>query len=429
MVQIYFVSPYKPIMCGIADYTEYVIKELPDSNRGVLSFDLKKLNSPLLLNRTENNDCVWYGIPGAQNISASTLIKGLQALQYQPDKSVLWFQHEFGIWPDSKRLINTLKKIDIPKIITFHTIHFQSKETVSGMRKKQYKFLKEILPLVDAVTVFSRGAFEAVVFAFPDYADKVHILKHGIHLYPGINQMSTAEAKNRFKDYIIHDLVADMGVKKRLLRERVFHEDGPIVIGQAGFLGKHKGSETLFSFRDKLQNTVPKQRIVGVRMGGLRDKRQKQHVEKLRASHSGKNKFIVEAWLPPNILPLAQRAFDINFYWPEHCTQSGVAAHALGAGALMVGRDLEGFGEVLKQAGGIVGQDLSSVTERSRELLLQPALKEEMAETSLSYAQTYSWKKQAKKHLQIAAKALSAYKPLKKQRVFDQVLSAFKNGL
>ena len=102
------------------------------------------------------------------------------------------------------------------------------------------------------------------------------------------------------------------------------------------------------------------------------------------------------------MLSIAQRAFDINLCWPKDCTQSGILAHALGAGAIIAGRDLEGVGETLKKAGMLVDTDLRRLLMKVKDLILNPELKEKIEETALKYAAKFSWKNQARRHYELA---------------------------
>jgi hypothetical protein len=57
------------------------------------------------------------------------------------------------------------------------------------------------------------------------------------------------------------------------------------------------------------------------------------------------------------------RALDIHFYWPSDCTQSGIIAHALGTGATIACRDMEGVGETVKMAGGLTSPDFGRLVD------------------------------------------------------------------
>ena len=402
VASIYFVGPYKPIMCGIADYTSYVTRGTPAGRWGVLSFDLRKYGFPLLTSDREATGQVCYDIPSRHEFSASVILEGLKKLGAGKENSVVWFQHEFGIWPHRMQFVAMLKNLDIPKVVTFHTLHFQSSETPTGLRGEEYDLLRTLLPHVDAITVFSRGVYHAVTSAFPQYCEKVYVVKHGIHSYPEISRLSRKEAKEKLHDFLLYESGLDKATKEVLHRQRIFLDSETTVIGQTGFLSPSKGSELLYRVKDDLEKLIPRQRMAAVRIGSPREDSQKIYAQELRRKENGADKFLLETWLPQNVLPLAQRAFDINFYWPSDCTQSGVLAHALGTHALVAGRDLEGVGETLKESGGLTDVDLRHLVLKIRDLMLNPELEERLEETVKKYAAEFSWENQAERHYELA---------------------------
>jgi len=411
MVSIYFVGTYPPIMCGIADYTSFITRQSPAGRWGVISFDLEKYGAPLAIGEEVATDRVWYGIPGRNEFSASMILEGLKTLGAKVEDAVLWFQHEDGIWPDSRKFIAMLKGLDMPKVVTFHTLHFQNAETPCGLRKYQYDLLRNLLPHVEAITVFSGGVYWAVISAFPEYCTKVYIIKHGIHSYPEVSSLSRKEAKDKLNDFLLYESDLEQATKEALHRQRIFLDPDTVVLGETGFLCPLKQSESLYLVRDILQKVVPHQRIVAVRIGSHREASHAIYAEQLRKEQNGKDKFLLEAWLPRDILPLAQRAFDINLHWPSECTQSGVLAHALGAGAVIAGRDLEGAGEILKEAGQLADTDIDRLIMKIKNLIANPELRERIEESTLIYATEYSWENQALRHYELA-KPLLYTKPL-----------------
>ncbi|MBT4511336.1 MAG: hypothetical protein HOC20_03885 [Chloroflexi bacterium] len=406
MASIYFAGTYKPMMCGIADYTSYLTRMISAGKWGVLSFDLKKYGGPRTQNNGLDTDRVWYGIPGSYEFSSSHIRQGLEKLDADNDDSILWLQHETGIWSDNQQLITMLKELNIPKVVTFHTLHFQSTETPSGLRQQQFDLLQKLLPHVDAITVFSRGVYHAVTSAFPEYASKVHVLKHGIHSYPDVYQLSREEAKEKLHDFLLYEADIDQETKEKLHTQRTFLDPNTVVLGQTGFLCQFKQSESLYLMKDNLQKMIPNKNIVAVRIGSARDDHQKQYAQNLREQRVDSNKYLIETMLPQDILPLAQRAFDINFCWPSECTQSGILAHALGAGATIAGRDLEGVGETLEEAGQLVDTDLLNLLLSVRDLILNPKIALKAEEKALKYAIELSWKRQALKHHKLAQNIL-----------------------
>ena len=408
MSSIVFLGTYKPMVCGIGDYTHFITNRIPTDQWGVISFDPAHCGMPITNENGFPIDHVWYGIPDRDSYSPTVILEGLKRFDGNGcSDTVLWFQHENGIWRGDNKFATLLSKLDTPKIVTFHTLHFQSAETRYGLRVNQYDLLKSLLPNVDAITVFSLGVYKAVTAAFPEYKDKVFGLKHGVHSYPEIACLSRIEAKKHLHSFLLDNSDIDGATKAALYNNRIFTDPNTIVIGQAGFLDPSKQSEMLFQAQEYLEKILPGVRIVAVRIGGVRAEYQVAYVKELRCQRNNKNRFLVEVHLPQRILPLAQRAFDINFYWPRECTQSGALAHALGAGATIAGRDLEGLGEMLKDAGQLVDDNLDRLLYKIKDVILNKETVEKMEENALKYAADYSWDKQAFRHSEIVDTVLS----------------------
>jgi len=401
---IYFVGTYNPIMCGIADYTKFITRKMPADKWRVISFDLANFKGRLAKMNGTPADHVWYGIPSFEHFSAPNLLEGLHQLGTESEDAALWFQHEDGIWRNDQKFISMLRQLDIPKIVTFHTIHFQSYETPSGLRKKQHEFLRKLLPEVDAITVFSNGVYRAVTSAFPQYCDKVHILKHGIPLHPEVSALTRQEARHKLNDFLIYESDLDQVTKESLQRQRTLLNQDNFIVGETGFLCPGKQSELLYSLRDVLTDMLPHRKIIALRIGAPRDSFQMSYANKLKREQDGIDKLLLETCLPEDMLRVAQRAFDINFYWPEFCTQSGILAHAIGAGSLIAGRDMEGSGEMLKEAGAISGKSLETVISGIASLINNPEVGQAMEEQALKYAAKLSWENQARQHWEIATK-------------------------
>jgi len=406
MVSIYFIGPYPPIMCGIADYTSFLARVCPAGQWGVLSFDLDRYGAPLVSSGVEATDRVWYGIPGRDGYSAPVIRQGLDEIGAENKNAVLWFQHEFGIWPDDEMFVAMLKGLDVPRVVTFHTLHFQSAESPSGLGHRQYELLSMVLPYIEAITVFSYGVYRAVISAFPEYCTKVYIIRHGVHSYPDVCNLSRREAKERLNDFLLYHSGLDQGTKEALEKQRVLLNMNTVVLGETGFLRPNKQSELLYYVRDRLQQVMPERDIVAVRVGSVRDASYSMYSQQLYKEHDNRKKFLLETWLPPEIFPLTQRAFDINFHWPSECTQSGVLAHVLGAGAVVAGRDLEGVGETLKEAGQLMDTDLEQVILKMKDIIVNPEIGKRVEERTSNYAELFSWENQVRRHYETAESIL-----------------------
>ena len=400
MAFITFVTPYKPIICGIADYADFLVRESLPGTCDVLSFNLENYGVPLHDAPPSLTCPVWYGIPGRDNFAASSILEGLSP----HEDHVLWFQHEFGIWPDSARFVDMLKDLDQIKVVSPHSLHFQSSETPYGLRRQGYSLLRLLLPHTDAVMVFSDGVYRAVTRAFPEYSDKVHMIGHGIHLYPRIARMSRGKAKARIHEYLVGESGLDQASKDDLRQQRVFLDPDTIVMGTAGFITASKGIELLYHAHDLLQQMLPRKKIAAVHIGSLREvdnSVDSKFTAELRAKHKSPGQFLLETYLPEDMLPLLLRALDIYFYWPSDCTQSGILAHALGAGATIACRDMEGVGETVRKAGGLAYVDFEQAIAGLKELISHPKLRNEMSERAVKYAEEFSWRNQASQHFEL----------------------------
>jgi len=360
---------------------------------------------PLSSYRSLDNP-VRYCIPSRTDFSANSILKYLRP----GGNHVLWFQHEFGIWPDSARFVGMLRDLHYPKVVTLHTLHFQSDETVYGLRQKEHEFLRMLLPHTDAITVFSSGVYKAVTAAFPEHIDKVHVLRHGTHLYPETSSLSKAEAKARLHDYMLSELGLDAAVRERLRQERILLDPDISVIGGTGFVTASKGTGFINIACDQLQRMLPGKKIAALYVGHLREPDKatdREWTDGAKAVFKGPGQFFFETYLPRETLSVLLRALDVYFYWPSDCTQSGIVAHALGAGATIACRDLEGVGETVRMAGGLAHKDLEGLLLDIKESLLDPSLSEQMSERALGYAESFSWRNQALRHFELAERLYS----------------------
>ncbi|UCC61290.1 MAG: hypothetical protein JSV02_05585 [Dehalococcoidia bacterium] len=401
MPSVALVSPYKPIICGIADYSYFLTREAPPHRWDVLSFNLDNYGVPLCEEQSPAAKTVWYGINSRDDFSAASIEQGLRPRS----KQVLWFQHEFGIWRGNARFVKMLRELNTPKVVTLHTLHFQSIETRYGLRSEEYFFLRAILPHADAITVFSDGVYQAVAHAFPEHIRKVHVLRHGIHSYPEISKMSKLEAKARVHKYLIEGSELDRPLKEGLAQERIFLDPNTVIIGGTGFITASKGTELLYRTHDVLQQMLPSHRIAAVYVGKLREADNNidsRFATQMKAIYNGAGQFFLDTYLPVDMLATVLRALDIYFYWPGDCTQSGIIAHALGAGATMACRDMEGVGETVRMAGGLTSANLEELISGIKQAIVFPEFRVTISERALRYAKDFSWKNQLWQHLKLA---------------------------
>jgi hypothetical protein len=416
---INFLTPYKPIVCGIATYSDFLTRECPEGRWGITSFILDNYGAPLNDDWATPGTPVRYALSGRHDFSARSIPRMARPLEDE----ALWFQHEFGIWRDNQRFINMLRELQETKVVTFHSLHFQRNETLCGLRREEYFFLRYLLPHIDGITVFSNGVYQAVTEAFPEWAHKVFIVRHGTHLFPQISGTSRARAKAMLHDYLVNKTKLAPEMKERLSSQRVLLDPNKVVIGGTGFITPSKGTEAIYESRRILTQLYPHKDIAAVYIGFSRNvdgNAAANYANELKTKYSDAEDYLIETYLPDHMLPVALRAFDVYLYWPTDCTQSGIMAHALGAGATVACRDMEGVGETIKMAGGLSCTRFEQLISGVDKLILYPGQRDAMARSAVAYAEKYSWLKQAEQHYEVAellcrsrAKPLALVPPLR----------------
>ncbi len=391
---INFISTFPPILCGIGTYTEYLTSKMSKKSWGITSF---RLDESLKTEKSfEPDERIAYTISLLNPRFPSPL-----------DGEVLWFMHAFGMWGDESpsflKLIKEAKERKKKTIVSLHTLHFQSTETSCGLRENEKRLLKNILPVIDALTVFTTKAYQAVIHTFPEYTDKVVVLRHGVHLQPHVDQK---EARKKLLRYMMNRASNSptQNEELRSLHDIAF-SDKTIFLGNFGFITQDSDPLKIYKLRKMLQVRLPMHKVISIFIGRIQQRKVKKVsenlpiLERLKSIHDGKVNFFFEDYILEEIFPFAFRALDFVLFWPNNATQSGRMGHAQGVGGFAVGRNIEGIGETLKLSGLSPTDTLEELVEKISMFVLNPELKEKARRSSWHYAQTLSFKMQAQKHL------------------------------
>ena len=388
-----FVSTFPPIVCGIGSYTDYLTKCFQPGGWSVTSFRLDQLS--------KGTEAYVPNAPVTYDLTLETrpFLPGIFP--------VVWFQHAFGMWGKEidafSSLVVKAKGTGAKVIGSFHTIHFESGETESGLCAKEEHLMSCVLPLFDAVTVFSDGAFRALCRAFPLFRKKIAVLRHGVHQYPLADLTISRE---RLLAYLATE-AAIPAVQKQQIR-RLAHEmlsPGTVLIGNVGFVSHDKDPLSLYDLGERLRRRLPGQKLITMYIGKVQDRRDKNTAEteglvrRLRSLHDGKQNLFFEDYLPERMLPSALGSLDVCAFWCRNATQSGRMAHALGTSTCIVGRRLEGLGETLDLASLPAAIGLEDLADKAAALILDPTSKGTAVRQSREYACRYSFENQARKHL------------------------------
>jgi hypothetical protein len=400
---------------GIGSYTKYLVDAMceKDCDCGIISFDPYACKFPIM--KEKKGECeypVLYTIPGCYDYDFNLILDSLTNLYRYEDNYVFWIQQGDSIWrnrPEFVKILKFLKKKKVENIIvTHHTLNFQSPETKYGFTKWQYELLKNELPYIDVNTVFTNGVYKAFTKAFPEYKEKTVLIRHGVPSYPRISQEN---AKKEIISWLESENELNQDWQKSVedLNSKIF-EKITITFGDIGFIDDRKLSNTIYPIIKLLQKRFPERNIIGLYIGTLSFASLKKisYLQRLKNLHNPKNNFyFFETYVPEHLFAKSLRALDIIHMWQKDCRQSGKLAHALGIGATVVGRNIEGVGETLKMCGYPALNAYEDFLNEIERIIANSESKDLMEKSASEYAKTYNWENQALKHIELAESLIS----------------------
>lgn len=171
--EILFITTYPPRECGIATYSQDLIKVL--NTKFENSFKIK-------ICALESND-EQHTYPDAIKYFLNTdrpkaFINLATQINTNVNLQMVLIQHEFGLFKDNeadlKQFIKTVKK---PVIIVFHTVLPRPNSSLKAN-------VREISQEAHSIIVMTHSAAELLMSTYGITADKINIIQHGTHLVP-----------------------------------------------------------------------------------------------------------------------------------------------------------------------------------------------------------------------------------------------------
>lgn len=174
LAEILFITSYPPRECGIATYSDDLIKAL--NNKFDQSFVIRicPLESEFE-NHLYNTDEVQYILNTDQPGAFSKLANNIND---NTDISMVMIQHEFGFFKNKENdFLQLLHELTKPVIITFHTVLPHPNEILKIN-------VQQIATVAESVIVMTQSSAKILINDYGIQSEKISVIPHGTHLVP-----------------------------------------------------------------------------------------------------------------------------------------------------------------------------------------------------------------------------------------------------
>ena len=322
--QLLFVTSYPPRECGIATYTEDLVRALNDKFE-----DSFKIKICALENDHEQHQYP-KEVKYILNTQYPTAFKSLSNIINLDDKiELVVLQHEFGFYADCKDYFTEfLQDIEKQKVMVFHTVLPNADE---GFKQHVH----DIIRLTDAIVVMTERSAEILRNEYGVHPDKITVIPHGTHLVPHADKESLKQKYN-------------IGNRK--------------VLSTFGLLGPGKSIETTLEALPEIVRTKPDILflIIGKTHPGIVKNDGENYRKMLEARvaelNLGENVRFVNKYLGLDELLEYLQLTDIYLFTSKDPNQavSGTFSYAMSCGCPVISTPIPHAREVLREETGII---------------------------------------------------------------------------
>lgn len=177
LAEILFITSYPPRECGIATYSQDLIKALNNKFSNSLSIKVCAL---------ESGDAN-YPYPGeVKYILNTSLAAGYEKLALTINKDnrikIVLIQHEFGFFNmQEQAFLQFLYELSKPVVIVFHTVLPQPDELLKAK-------VQNIATACESIVVMTNNAARVLIDAYDVPQQKITVIAHGTHLVPHLSK-------------------------------------------------------------------------------------------------------------------------------------------------------------------------------------------------------------------------------------------------
>ena len=190
---IVFLTTYPPRECGIATFTQDLVRycqKIPEStfNYQVAAFNLSPLDT-----YTYPREVKWEIDQNSKNDYEKLALN----INKDPEISGVIIQHEYGIFggPFGEKILHFMRVCKKPLLVTLHT-------ALPNPATRMKEITAEIIHLAQNVVVLTNNSKDIIECVYPHSVGKISVIPHGIHPIP-LSPQSTFKSKLELSNHTI----------------------------------------------------------------------------------------------------------------------------------------------------------------------------------------------------------------------------------
>ena len=379
MPEILFITSYPPRECGIATYSQDLIKALNDKFSHSFSLKVCALDSE---NEKQHYPAeVKYIIEPSRSGAFSQLAK---SINHDKRIEVVLIQHEFGLFYKNEAEFNTfLSELIKPVIVVFHTVL----PNPDNEFKAKVKYLTSQCA---SVIVMTHNSAKILMTDYQITEEKIAVIPHGTHLVPHLD--------------------------KKILKEK-YKLRGRKIFSTFGLLSAGKCIETTLAAMPEIIKVNPEALflIIGKTHPHVVKNEGEKYRDMLQAKVEALGlqnhvKFINEYLPLPKLLEYLQLT-DIYVFTSKDPNQavSGTFSYAMSCGCAIISTPIPHAREVLGEDAGIIVdfENVEQLANAVNRLLSDNNLKEDMSSKGLHKIICSAWENTAVAHAMLFNKMTS----------------------
>lgn len=375
--EILIITTYPPRQCGIATYSQDLIKALNDHY--IDSFTVKVC---ALENNNERHSYDFPEVKYVLNVSDPESYTALAA-QINEDENLkaVLLQHEFGLVAESVGNFNNfIDSINKPLSVVFHTVLPNPDEALKGN-------VQHILNRADSLIVMTNNAGEILARDYIVDKEKIAIIPHGTHLVPHADK-SQLKSKYGFQ--------------------------GRKILSTFGLLSSGKSIETTLDALPKVVNKCPE--ILFLIIGKTHptvvlnegEQYRDSLIQKIQELGLEENVKFVNKYVPLDELLEYLQMTDIYLFTSKDPNQavSGTFSYALSCGCAIISTPIPHAKEVLAGDTGITFDfgNSEQLSDAINTLLFDVELRHKMVMNGLHKIVHTAWENSAVAHATVLQK-------------------------